>query len=170
MFTLFADKIVQIHDSFSGIFCHYYLIIFVLQVTYSQLELGENIRSYNNRQSNPNIRAEISGGYCSSAAAAEDSSTSTLVSGRRNSESHVPRKSWASTKSAPASRGASPTRSRKATYTVGTGTNNQFTYQNKRPWEMNGGDNESYRNKAYLGGVNQTGFNQEGKQTFTLWC
>jgi hypothetical protein len=30
-----------------------------LQVTYSQLQLGENYRSYNNRQSHPNLRAAV---------------------------------------------------------------------------------------------------------------
>jgi hypothetical protein len=37
----------------------YFIFYFLLQVTYSQLQLGENYRSYNNRQSHPNLRAAV---------------------------------------------------------------------------------------------------------------
>ena len=33
--------------------------VLTFQVTYSQLQLGENYRSYNNRQSHPNLRAAV---------------------------------------------------------------------------------------------------------------
>ena len=93
-------------------------------MTYSQLDLGEPIRSYNNRQSNPNIRVENIG---SCAPAGEIPSRDNWE--RRHSESHVPRKTWASTKSAPATpRATSPTRYRKSTYTSGIGSN-QSTQQ-----------------------------------------
>lgn len=38
---------------------HVVFSFFSFQVTYSQLALGDPIRSYNNRQSNPNIRQDI---------------------------------------------------------------------------------------------------------------
>ena len=88
-------------------------------MTYSQLDLGENYRSYNNRQSNPNIRCENIG-LC---AASENVSSSSNWD-RRYSESNVPRKTWAATKSAPATpRDTSPKRSRKTTHSPGIGVN-----------------------------------------------
>ncbi|TRY79373.1 hypothetical protein TCAL_09829 [Tigriopus californicus] len=66
------------------------------QVTYSRLNLGENIRSYNNRQSNPNISKDIE-----------------EINDRFNraySAEHIPRKY--STKSAPGSRAVTPNRLR----------------------------------------------------------
>ena len=36
-----------------------YHLLYTFQVTYSQLQLGENYRSYNNRQSHPNLRAAV---------------------------------------------------------------------------------------------------------------
>jgi len=93
-------------------------------VTYSQLNLGENIRSYNNRQSNPNIRGDL---IATGSSAAETSPRRDWE--RRNSESHVPRKSWASAKSAPATpRATSPSRSRKSTYNSVIGSNH-YPYQ-----------------------------------------
>jgi hypothetical protein len=93
-------------------------------VTYSQLNLGENIRSYNNRQSNPNIRGDF---IATGSSEVETSSKRDWQ--RRNSESHVPRKSWASAKSAPATpRATSPSRSRRSTYNTGIGPNN-YPYQ-----------------------------------------
>ena len=100
------------------------------QVTYSQLDLGENNLSYNNRQSNPNIRGEI---IRSGATSGGTSSKSDW--GRRHSESHVPRKSWASAKSAPATpRAGSPSRSRKSTYSSGIGSN-QYPYQGQHKFK-----------------------------------
>ena len=96
-----------------------------MKVTYSQLNLGENIRSYNNRQSNPNIRAEV---IASTIPSGEISSRSDWDR-RRHSESHVPKKSWASAKSAPATpRATSPSRSRRPTYISGIGPNH-YPYQ-----------------------------------------
>ena len=100
-------------------------------MTYSQLNLGENIRSYNNRQSNPNIRGEV---IASTVPPSEISSRSEWDR-RRHSESHVPRKSWASAKSAPATpRATSPTRSRRSTHVSGIGSNH-YHYQGNNKFE-----------------------------------
>ena len=96
-------------------------------MTYSQLNLGENIRSYNNRQSNPNIRAEV----IASTIPSGEASSRVEWDRRRHSESHVPRKSWASAKSAPATpRATSPSRSRRSTY-LSEINSNQYPYRGK---------------------------------------
>ena len=94
-------------------------------MTYSQLDLGENIRSYNNRQSNPNIRGDV----ISSGSSRRETESGRSEWERRRSESHVPKRSWASAKSAPATpRANSPTRTRRSTYIPVVGSN-QYPYQ-----------------------------------------
>ena len=80
--------------------------------------MGEN--NYNARQSNPNLHVENTKTYTGTGG---DSSKRGWQ--RRHSESHVPHKTWASTKSAPATpRANSPTRSRKSTTGI---TSNGYT-------------------------------------------
>ena len=94
-------------------------------MTYSQLDLGENIRSYNNRQSNPNIRGDV----ISSGSSRRETESGRSEWERRRSESHVPKRSWASAKSAPTTpRANSPTRARRSTYIPVVGSN-QYPYQ-----------------------------------------
>ena len=66
-------------------------------MTYCELDLGDNYHSYNHRQSNPNIRADIA-------------DANRRISSINGDDSNTfPRRSYA--KSAPASRSATPTRS-----------------------------------------------------------
>lgn len=74
-----------------------------IQVTYTQLDLGDNYRTYNHRQSNPNVKASVS-----DLSHGEGSGTFE----RRRLTNHERGRSLSTTKSAPVTpRALSPSRS-----------------------------------------------------------